>query len=154
MFLFIHILAVDFHGNCYKYFTPKKHWQAYCLWTGWQKEQMPCHVSSISIYTSTPNTSNMSCANRAWSWRRASIVPSLCHEELAVKTLNTAVLTDTGQATVEYSQSDHLIELYLTSFLTAVEQQAALDIRQCSARVQTAKHRMCEQSCYVFKHYK
>lgn len=74
-----------------------------------------------------------------------------CRQELAVKTLNTALLTalppsafpDTGQATVGSSQSDHVTGLYLTSFLTGVKTQGY-----------KAQRRELGQSCYVFKHHK
>lgn len=55
---------------------------------------------------------------------------------------------------MESSQSNHVTELYLTSFLSVVDKQVALDIWQCSARVQSATNKIREKSSYVLKRYR
>lgn len=55
---------------------------------------------------------------------------------------------------MESSHSNHVTELYLTSFHTVVDKQVALDIWQCSARVQSTTNKIREKSSYVLKHYR
>lgn len=149
MFLFIHILAVDFHGNRYKYFTPKK---------------TLAHTSVLFMNRVTKGADALSCKfYQHLHLHTQHIKHELCQQSLVLEEGQHCPITlssrtscenfkysrahcitpspfpDTGQATVESSQSDHLTELYLTSFLTVVKQQAALDIRQCSARVQSTE---------------
>ncbi len=138
----------------YKYFTLKKHWriQAYCLWTGWQKELTPCHVSSISLYTSTPAHQTWAVATEPGPWGG----PALSHRE------NFKYSRAHWITPIKFPwhwPSNCGIQSIWSSDWTVPDliphcSQAASSIRYMAMLCKSAKHRICEQSCYVFKHYK
>lgn len=87
--LLFHILALDFHENCYKYCNIQiymgKTLVHICTLFMNRVAKGADILSSKYYHQHLHLKSNMSSGNRVWFWGRASIVPMLCHQELAVK---------------------------------------------------------------------